>query len=866
VPSILSFTPAIAAVGAQITVTGTNLAGVTAVRVAGVAAAFTPQSATELKLTVPTGAASGRIEVSSSGGSALSATDLTVMAVPAITSVTPTTVRVGDTLTISGTNLDQVKSALLNGVNLPFVGTPTATALIVRVPIDAPSSVLTLVGKDDVERPSAQQITVLAPLVITSFTPAAALAGASVTISGTGLNRATSVSFNGSAAAISAQTASSITATVPAGASTGPITVAVSPTESTRTSTNFTVIPRISVDGAAVYNAAAAGASVTIAGTGLDQVSGVTVAGSAARITSRSATQLVFAAPAGLACGAISLQSTTQPSVAAGNLIVGAGCSTAVNISGIEFAQVQSQTAGSPYQRLALGKETWVRAYVTSTTAGRAAPAVKLVGFNGATPLGTLDMTGPATLPQLAAGGAPPDSQRYDLTQTFRVQLPAAWVNTGLKVRVDVDPDNLVGAFTSESAAPTTGSATRLEVVMVPLVSGTNSPTMPTQTAVLDELTRAFPIPRDQITVTFRAPYTLTSVTDGVDTSQEWRDVLAELDQLRAREAPTKLHYGMVKPMVSAGTAGIGYVNPVMDFSPNLASLGWDATRASWPRTMVHELGHNFSREHAPCGSVNSSDPNYPYAGGAMPTVPLFDSNADTISAPTSGQNQYDVMGYCNGRWFSDYNYSFVQQFLEYQRSQGRLSVQSKSAYADTGLIVVSGTIDANGAQIDSVLPATGAPQAPGTSAHQLELVTADGRVISVPVSPKRIDHADPPAMHFSASIPNPGTLAKLRVLHQGKTIGEHTQAAFSSPAKAAADSAPWARVEEIGTTATFYWNAALHPNAALVHVFGGERTVLAVKARGGKARVDVGALARGGVFEVGLSDGLNVQTLTITR
>ncbi|MFM2400089.1 MAG: hypothetical protein RL341_2246, partial [Pseudomonadota bacterium] len=43
-------------------------------------------------------------------------------------------------------------------------------------------------------------------------------------------------------------------------------------------------------------------------------------------------------------------------------------------------------------------------------------------------------------------------------------------------------------------------------------------------------------------------------------------------------------------------------------------------------------------------------------------------------------------------------------------------------------------------------------------------------------------------------------------------------------------------------------------------------RTVLALQARGGKASVDVSALPRGGAFEVGLSNGLNVQTLTLAR
>jgi IPT/TIG domain/Metallo-peptidase family M12B Reprolysin-like len=868
-PAITSFSPAIAAAGAQVIVTGTALSSVTAVRVAGVAAAFTPSSATSLLLTVPTGASSGRIEVSGPAGAALSATDLTVMAVPAITTVSPTSARAGDSLNITGTNLNQVKSVLLGNVSLPIGATRSATSLAVTIPTNAASGFLTLVGMDDVARTSAQQITITVPVVLSSFAPTSALIGANVTISGAGLDRVASVSFMGTAttAAITVKTASSMSVAVPAGATSGPITLTVSPTESVRSNTSFTVIPRITVDATAVYNAAAAGAAVTITGTGLDQVSGVTVAGTAATVNSRSATQLVFAAPAGLACGAIALQSTTQPSVAAGNLVVGGGCNAAVNIAGIEFAQVQSQNAGSQYQRLALGKETWVRAYVTSTTAGRAAPPVRLTAYSGTTLLGSIDMTGPGTLPQLAAGAAPPDTMRYDFTQTFRASLPVAWVASGLKVRVDVDPANAAGLLTTQEATPVTGSATRLEVVMVPLVSGSNVPTMPTATQVLDELSRALPIPRDQITVTFRAPYTVAATVDGVDSEAEWENTLSELDQLREMEAPTKLYYGLVRPVVSSGIAGIGYVNGVTSNSPSLSSLGWDASRSSWSRTMVHELGHNFSRRHAPCGGVASSDANYPYAGGVMPAVPLFDGNTDTLLAPGSGAERTDVMGYCGGRWFSDYNMSFVQQFLEFQRSRGNLSVEGKPSAPEVSLIVVSGTITAQGARIESVRPATGAAQYLDTGTHSLELVTSDGRQIVVPVLAKSIDHAEPGTMHFSARIPNPGQLAKLRLVHEGKVLGQIAESAQLGTQKPGSDESPSAQVREVGTSAHFTWSAAAYPIATLTHVSAsGQRTVLALQARGGKASVDVSALPRGGAFEVGLSNGLNVQTLTLAR
>jgi hypothetical protein len=64
--------------------------------------------------------------------------------------------------------------------------------------------------------------------VITSFRPAKGGPGKKVTIKGTELSGATLVSFNGTQAAITKDTTVEIVTTVPAGATTGPISVTTS--------------------------------------------------------------------------------------------------------------------------------------------------------------------------------------------------------------------------------------------------------------------------------------------------------------------------------------------------------------------------------------------------------------------------------------------------------------------------------------------------------------------------------------------------------------------------------------------------------------------------------------------------------------
>ncbi|HXF45688.1 MAG TPA: IPT/TIG domain-containing protein, partial [Burkholderiaceae bacterium] len=616
-----------------------------------------------------------------------------------MTAIAPTSITPPARVTATGTNLDLVQEARLGSTVLAIAG-QSATSLALDVPVGAASGFLTLVARDGVARPTAHLITIAGSIAVSSFSPTTVARGATLTIDGANLNRATGVEFTGGASAtIAARSGStSMSVVVPATAASGPFVVIGDAGERVASGTGLTVVAPIVVDANATYRVAA-GAPVTISGSGLMSVTAVTVGSSAATIASQSDAQLVFNVPAGMNCGPITLLADTQPAVPAGNVIVGAGCT--LRVAGIEFAQVLSQTSADPYQRLVPGKETLVRAYVVAETSGNAAPTVRLTATAGGTTLGTLPMRGPATVPQLASGSPLPASLRYDETRTYNATLPTAWVIAGLQVRIDVDPESRYGNPLTVNAQPNVGTPTTIDFVLVPLVSGNNAPTLPDPALALDELVRRFPVPRERISVSVRAPYTLTSSTDGVDTSAEWADALRELELLRRAEAPGKHYYGMVRPMVSAGTAGIGYVNRVGSAAPNLSSLGWDATR-NWRRTMTHELGHNFSREHAPCGNVSSYDPAYPYAGGALSDTPLFESLLDDIQSPA---NQYDVMGYCSGAWFSDYNLREVQRFLE-ARPQPALAQEGAAA---AEVIHVSGRIGAGGVRFDPIRRARGA-------------------------------------------------------------------------------------------------------------------------------------------------------------
>jgi uncharacterized repeat protein (TIGR03803 family) len=77
-PKVISFIPPSGSVGTQVTITGTGFTQTTGVKFNGTVSTFTVNSDTQITATVPTGATTGKITVTTKGGSASSSTSFTV--------------------------------------------------------------------------------------------------------------------------------------------------------------------------------------------------------------------------------------------------------------------------------------------------------------------------------------------------------------------------------------------------------------------------------------------------------------------------------------------------------------------------------------------------------------------------------------------------------------------------------------------------------------------------------------------------------------------------------------------------------------------------------------------------------------------
>jgi hypothetical protein len=239
-PTITTFAPSSGNIGTVVTLTGSHLTGATSVTFGGVAAlAFTIDSDTQIRATVPVGAVSGKLIVTAPGGSAQSSSSFTITTLPVITSFTPPSGPVGASVVIAGANFVNVTAVRFNGIAAVNPVVNSSAQITTTVPAGAstgPISVSTATGTTQ----SAATFTVIPAPIITGLNPSSGPAGTAVMVTGSDLTGATLVTFNGvNAASFLVLSPAQVSATAPVGVSSGPIRIttpggiAVSPTSFT---------------------------------------------------------------------------------------------------------------------------------------------------------------------------------------------------------------------------------------------------------------------------------------------------------------------------------------------------------------------------------------------------------------------------------------------------------------------------------------------------------------------------------------------------------------------------------------------------------------------------------------------------------
>jgi uncharacterized repeat protein (TIGR03803 family)/YD repeat-containing protein len=310
--NIYSFTPTSASFGSSITITGGGFVN-PSVTFNGSPATITASNSSSITVSVPLTATTGSLVLTNNGLSN-SLGNFTMLTT--VTGFTPSTGLPGSSITISGSGFTPLQQLILfNSLNVLMITARSSTEIIATIPTQiagytypfTPIPISSGSYPLYIYTPSIYQavgnFTVFLPLSVTGFLPSSGNTGSSVTITGENLLSA-SVSFNGVQASITNNTATSITAVVPADAATGSLKVSTNGQQ--LAVGTFEVVPTFS---GFTPSVGVIGLEVTISGTGLQQLA-VSFNGIPATVLSNTATSLRVRVPDGATSGP--LRATTS--------------------------------------------------------------------------------------------------------------------------------------------------------------------------------------------------------------------------------------------------------------------------------------------------------------------------------------------------------------------------------------------------------------------------------------------------------------------------------------------------------------------------------------------------------------------------
>ena len=163
----------------------------------------------------------------------------------------------------------------------------------------------------------------------------------------------------------------------------------------------------------------------------------------------------------------------------------------------------------------------------------------------------------------------------------------------------------------------------------------------------------------------------------GLETNDEGRVI----EILLPGNNPRGYYMGIMPEPVVGGQSGVGYLGFPVNFS------------VADPFVIAHELGHNMSLYHAPCGGAGGPDPAFPQSNGSIGTWG-YDSRADGVLI---SPNARDMMSYCGPpRWVSEFSFT---KALDYRLASegGTVQFAQSADGAPAQSLILWGGVDNQG-------------------------------------------------------------------------------------------------------------------------------------------------------------------------
>jgi Leucine-rich repeat (LRR) protein len=312
-----------------------------------------------------------------------------------------------------------------------------------------------------------------------------------------------------------------------------------------------------------------------------------------------------------------------------------------------------------------------------------------------------------------------------DLVQSANAEIPDWVITPGLEMAIEIDPEGVLDpALGVTKRIPDSGRMTvdvrevpPFRLTLIPFLLESN----PDSSAVEDVSAMAADPDGHELLSDIRTLLPVTALTVAarepvIVSNPDMYAILRQVSAIRIMEGGSGYWMG-----VSDGRRNPGNSVTVRGVADPGGQVSASIRQA---RTMAHELGHNLSLRHAPCGSPNQTDPWFPHVAGRT-GVWGYDFGQQTLVTPEAA----DIMSYCEYgvQWISDF---FFNKALDHRL--GSADTDTRAAAQPTRSLLLWGGRDGDGVPyLDPAFVVDAAPALPpaGTE-YTIEGADADGTLL----------------------------------------------------------------------------------------------------------------------------------------
>ena len=278
----------------------------------------------------------------------------------------------------------------------------------------------------------------------------------------------------------------------------------------------------------------------------------------------------------------------------------------------------------------------------------------------------------------------PTEVDEGSLAKSANAEVPGRIVQPGLEMVIEVDPEGTLDEDLGVPGRIPDEGRLALEVHSMPLFDLTLIPFLWQPNPDSSVLGATVEMVEDQTDhELLRVTHDLLPIGDmevsghpPVEiSSNNAYDILDQVEIIRAMEGASGHYMGLMAGEVT-GAAGLAQ-------RPGRASFA-----VLHDTVIAHELGHNLSLLHAPCGGALANDPGFPHPD-AMVGSWGFDYRNQTLVPPTN----FEIMSGCKPQWISDYFFTNAIRFRATSGDADRASGPRRS-------LLLWGGLDEEGAPV----------------------------------------------------------------------------------------------------------------------------------------------------------------------